>query len=378
MHVTVLLQAVNPGDQLGYDAGFRSLVSRGRIAGYSPFCYRAANGPSGWSALWQSVAADMRATGSEVLMCQFFHGSGLPDPRAGLAQIASLPQRPIVATTCGDGFGPRFAAPPQQFVRAAVASDITFCTSMGRLATGLTRAGAKRVTLMPHGACDVRFGATQPPELNVDRPFDVLFVGNRPEGRNFAKHLFWSGRRRLELVEVLSRRFGPRFGVFGRGWDGFAGWQGPIPFDQQSLVCQQSSVVFGGYPGSSCDYYLSDRPFSAMVSGVPFVDFDVPRIDRILKRSEEVFLFHDADSLLRIIELQLARTATERQETGRVAANAVRDRHLVSHRVELMVEIFDELLEARARHRDALAMPLPFFHDGVDQSAEQPTAFLNW
>ena len=88
---------------------------------------------------------------------------------------------------------------------------------MGCMAKRLEQRGAKRITVMANSACDIRFGSAPPPRSATDRKFDVVFISSRPGGRNVTKHLYWSVRRRLGYVDLLEKRYGERFALFGRG-----------------------------------------------------------------------------------------------------------------------------------------------------------------
>ncbi|MCP3973309.1 MAG: glycosyltransferase [bacterium] len=365
--LTMLLQGVVPEDQLGYHTAFSNAVDRGALSGYRPFSYRAARSPGHWMTLWNSVVQHMEDTGSNVLYLQYFHHPDIPDPRPFIDRIQALPQRPIVVTSCGDGFGPIGARPPASLTRAASRSDAVFVTSMGRLARLIERAGGRRITLMANSACDVRFANTPVP--TEDREFDLVFIGSKPGGRNITKRLFWAGRRRQRLVEHLMRRYGRRFALYGHRWQGNPSWQGPVDFDRQAAVCQKGRVVLGGYPGSTEPYYTSNRPYIQALSGVPIVDFRVPLVEHLLVDGRDWLLFEDLDQAEQIIDALLDGGLNARS-IGAAGAETVRKRHLNSHRVGLMISIFTELLEARNKGRDAVCPPLDF----IDPASRRASA----
>lgn len=76
---------------------------------------------------------------------------------------------------------------------------------------------------------------------------------------------------REQLVRTLGAVFGPRFAVYGHGWDGFAGNRGPIAFDRQHEILQRCwvSVGYDHYPGTP--FYFSDRLPIALMSGVAHI-----------------------------------------------------------------------------------------------------------
>lgn len=382
LNLTVLMQGATAEDQLGYHSGFERLVADGSLSGYRPFPYRGLQTPNDWAEFYDTVARHMLDTGSNALLCQFFHWHRIADPRPFLQRVALLPQQPVIATSCGDPFGPFLARPPASLTHAGSGSDITFVTSMGHLAGRLQRAGARRITLMASSACDERFGHQSPiladPLFeNSDPEFDVVFIGSRPGGHNPANHLFWSGRRRAEAVQQLTARYGRRFGLFGHGWDGLSSRQGAIEFNDQVSTCQRAHVVFGGYPGSRCDYYTSNRPMIQALSGTPVVDHAVPRVDTLLEDGREWLLARDIDETIAAID-SLLTDPDHARTIGRNGAEAVRARHMDSHRTRLIVAIMNEVHIAKVTGRQAICPPLDFFHDGVNVQAENATALRAW
>jgi hypothetical protein len=256
-------------------------------------------------------------------------------------------------------------------------SDITFTTSLGRLARQLERAGARRITLLANSACDVRFGHIPAPPAAEDREFDLIFIGSKPGGRNFTRHLYWSGQRRLRYVKLLEKRYGRRFALFGHGWAGHRSWQGPLQFDEQATAPQRARVIFGGYPGSLCDYYTSDRPFIQMLSGTPMVDYAVPRVDRLLRNGEDWLLFADEDGAISRIDAILD-GRVDGDAIGSSGAATVRNRHMNSHRARLIVTILNELAEARQVGRAPALPTLDFFQPDVDPQDEMSSALRQW
>lgn len=361
--LSVLLQGQVAEDQLGYHTAFQDAASTGQLRSYRAFPYRGLTSRAEWDRLWDETESHMRDSRSNVLMLQYFHLPGAPDPRPRLRRIRDLPQRPIIAVSCGDGFGMRGEPPPRSLLQAASVSDVVMSTSLGRLARIMVRAGAIRIVLVPHAACHIRFG-TQPEPLESDPP-DVVFVGNRHGGRNFYRYLWHSGRERARAVDQLARRYGKRFGLYGAGWSGNPSWRGPVPFDLQASACAGSQVVFGGHPGSWCDFYTSDRPFIQATSGVPIVDLRVPGVDFILQSGVEWILANDVEHALASIDGVLAGTIPGQAIGGR-GATAATERHLSTHRVQYSIQIFEALARERETGRPARPPVPPFLHTDVN------------
>jgi hypothetical protein len=375
-NVTMLLQGKNPDDQVGYHTAFREQFEKGRLAGFRAIPYRGATTKGQWMRLWEEVIDHIRSSGSNVLYLQYFHSRSVIDPRPALDELKALPSRPLIVTSCGDGFGPFGNAPPRSFLQAAGRSDLVLSTSLGRIASLVRRAGAARISLMPHSACDVRFGGIAAPPAPAARDHDLVFIGSRYGGRNPRRRHFWAGRRRDAWIKELSKRYGVRFALYGRGWDGIKSWQGPAKFDEQPTVCQSARAVFGGYPGSRQPYYASNRPFIQMLSGVPMIDFHVPGVNRLLADRTDWLLFRDLQESFRLID-GLLDGHIDGAGIGATGAETVRTQHMNSHRVGLIVEMLEELLAARHLGRAALCPPYSYLVDGPI-SEELPPPSIGW
>lgn len=377
-HLTLLLQGTKPSDQIGYHSAFAKMVDTGSLRGYDAFPFRGCVTEADWHAFFASVLNHMKTTGSDALLCQYFHQRMPVDPTPFLEAVRALPQRPIIATSCGDPFGPGVRRIPRSLTRAARQSDLAFSTSMGGLADALHRAGCPRLMLLPNGACDERFGSTPPPPADVDRDFDVVFIGSNKVGRNPLGAWGQAGRARRKYVDALTRRFGTRFGLFGHGWRELPSWQGPVPFDEQVTTVQRSQVVFGGYPASSIDYYTSDRTFIQAIAGVPLIDHWVPRVESLLEPGREWVLVRTPEELVARVEALLELGQWELEQIGQAGREAIQERHMQSQRAQLMVRTISELQQAARSGRQPRRPNLDFFHESVNMDAEVSTAFRGW
>jgi hypothetical protein len=163
-------------------------------------------------------------------------------------------------------------------------------------------------------------------------------------------------------VSALSERFGSRFALYGRGWEGCSSWRGPIRYSEQLEVIAQAAVVVGGYPHSHEPYYLSDRPFISMRSGRPVADLRVEGVDSLLQPGREWELATGPKEVVGIVE-RLLDHPERASAIGAAGAAAVQSRHLTAHRVELLLRMCSELIDARDHGRRPRR---PAFTFGVD------------
>jgi hypothetical protein len=247
---------------------------------------------------------------------------------------------------------------------------------MGYVARQLIASGSKNLVLMPNGCCQARFSSPSPCFLN--RPeFEVGFVGSRIWSRNPLSHFYWVSRKRVEFVEAATKRYGRRFGLFGKGWEGNPAWQGPIPYAAQHEAYRRCAIALGGMPNAYHDYYTSDRVFIALTSGVPLVDHWVRGVDRILEPGRDWWLAQDQKEMFILCDRLLEAPSNDRVRLGREARERVLAHHTQYHRCKEMIEIVRSLREARLSGRRTAAPELTFLSNSC-AAGPAPDSIVGW
>jgi hypothetical protein len=372
MRLLVLYQGDDPAaDHPGYYDGFERMVAEGKLEMHRGLGYVGIASREGWKAVWDKACAVAREMEADAIFLHFFHVP-MPDPSEGIRRLKQLPGKPVIFCSLGDPYGRWTRRVPRAFRSASALSDITFLTGMGYLAEQLASSGSQNIVLMPHGCCQVRFSA--PPAETTGQPeFDVLFVGNRMQSRDPLSHFYWVARKRNAFVEALTRRYGARFGLFGKGWEDNPSSQGPSPFLHQQRTYQRSAVVLGGTPNAYNDYYTSDRPFIAAASGVPLVDYHVRGVERLLEPGRDWWLGQDLDETMRLCDELLSLSADERHAMATVARERILADHTQYSRCCEMVSIVSDVQTARRRGSSAPRPNLSFLRkDAATTDAAEP------
>src|SRR5690606_15790052 len=123
-------------------------------------------------------------------------------------------------------------------------------------------------------------------------------------------------------------------------------------------------VVVGGYPGSWCDYYTSNRPFMSLLSGVPTIDYHVPHVDTLLADGVDWLLMPRSASITDVTDRLLEASEDERTAIGAHGAATVRRKHMSTHRARSMVRILTDLREDLLAGRSPRLPELDYFRDG--------------
>lgn len=376
MRLLVLYQAKTPSlDQPGYFDGFERMLADRQLTAHAAIGYLGGAGPSGWTTLWQETLRTAYEMNADAVFLQFFHAP-MPDPTEWIQKIKKLPSRPLLFSSLGDAFGRWIRSVPRSFRVASALSDVSFLTGMGHTARQLAAGGATNLVLMPNGCCQVRF-SSEPELSDHESEFDVVFVGNRTSSRNLFSHVHWTARKRAQLVTAFTRRYGSRFGLFGKAWQGNPSWQGPVPYTEQVEIYRRSAVVLGGMPGGFNDYYTSDRAFIACASGVPFVDYWVKGVDLLLEPGRDWWLARSIEEMLRLCDQLLEMPRNDRLALGGATRRRILDHHTQYHRCVEMVEIAEQLLQARREGRRAAPPQLKFLRNPGPGCAP-PDSIVAW
>ena len=368
MRLLYLASDAEPGDEVGFHDGFARLVAEGTLTALESISFYPYAARHGWDALWRHVVERARAIEAEAIFLQNML-RGQRSPRA-LETLRELPSRPFLFGHSGDAFGRVWGCKlPRAFGEVARHSDATFLCGMGRLARDVARRGARNIWLMPNGVCQQRFGAPQDPGEHASE-FDVVFIGNRRRFRNpFNRYAAYPERDRV--VTALWKRFGPRFGLFGDGWERWPCRRGPVPFHDQHRVYRRSRLGIGHAALIDIDYYCSNRTYVGIASGVPYVERYVPRLETLLEDGRHCFMYRSADEAVSLCESLLAREPDELADLARRAATYVLDRHSDLARVRAMVSIVGRAREAREAGKAVPPPEYDFFLDSIQPGRER-------
>ena len=379
MRLLFVVQGHNEQDQIGYTSAARQLLAEGVLTNltfFFPFQDFAQR--KSWEDTWKALIQAAKESEPTCIFFQFFnyHAEAIATLIKGLE---SLPSKPLIMTSYGDPFSSSLLLPhpPSSFMRIARAADLNFQTTMGRCSDYLSRNAIRHLVFCPHGFCQKRFSPS-PSELDTKRSFDISFVGSRNISKNPLSTLFYTGRRRQALVSLLQKDFGTRFALFGHGWEGFHSWQGPVPYANQIDAIRKSELFFGGYPGSNELLYQSDRPWIALMSGVPLIDWRIPGLSWILRDGSDWHPVCSSSELINKIDFLLSQSQERLRQQALQTALLAKDRHSQYHRMRFMIRTASLLWTSRDSHKTPPLPPFDFFLPDIDILKILPKILVGW
>lgn len=374
MKLLTFLQGREASDQIGYHESSIRLVKEGALTGYISIPYLTSCASLPFTAYKKGIAK-AKEYRPDLIFFQFFHASFIPDPQNFFQELRKIVPKAVFFVSAGDSFGRWTRKFPQSLIAASKASDLTFLTGMGGMADNLIKKGGKRIVLMPHGFCPIRFPAFEQDIRSTEYEWDVVCVANNYRTRNPFSYIYKYKIERISEINALAKRYGKKFAIFGRGWNGLKNWQGELPFEKQGEVYKKSAVIVGGRPGGGMDYYLSDREFIALACGGKFVEFWTPRVEKIFQNDFHWYLYKKKSEMLKKIDFLLG-SSVKNSDAQRVATQEyVRSKHSQYNRMAEMIRIAKEFLEERSKK---YRPKLNFFLPGTNLDIEMRYAIKGW
>lgn len=312
-----------PGDQVGPRRSFASMAAAGGLSDYRAFSFLVEARRSGVAAMLDALVADVRANRPDLLFWQ--HVGGLRLEPCTLQRLRQAAPDMKILYHEGDMYGRGKPVPPATALLMAQA-DAVALVSRGTMADWARRHGACRVLYCPSAVDTLRFG--QPWHGSAAPDFDVVMIANRVQSR-----LPWrrmpGAARRIALAQALDRRHGIRFGLFGAGWRGCRGWQGPLDYAGQEAALRRGRVSVGWNHFDEEAGYFSDRLPIALLSGVPHVANAQPGCEPLFGSAPPFERAASVPAAVAAVDRLLATDAAVLAAMGRQAQQLAR-RHLLA------------------------------------------------
>jgi hypothetical protein len=340
---------------VGYHDDWRrallQLRSEGTLEQYAvvPFAPRQRSGVSGEEIL--SAAAELRATG--ILWC---HTSNLEVSGATLSSLRHLPSRPVFGYWEGDMYQWPFKPFARAARRVARAADVVFVPGYSSFSEGLRRSGCADVRYAPSPTDETRYGGALGLR-NATPEFDVVMIGNRVASRAPGKTMP-GARERMELVRLFEQRLGPRFAVFGTGWEGRSA-QGPIGIREQGDAYAAGHIALGNNHIHAA-YCFSNRLPIAMTCGAILVHGREAGFDAVFGRNPPLRFFRDAEDAWSVVRRLLEVSGADLQDQRTRAREFALSRLSMVHVQRYMVAVLSGMWQSHRGHGESDPVPNPW------------------
>jgi hypothetical protein len=235
-------------------------------------------------------------------MILFSHIGGFKLTLNFLNNLKNLPSKPFMVYDEGDMYGGISKAITKQMRLIISMADLISIRGLGDFYQEIKKINP-RIIYTPHLA-DV-IGYDKDITILNNRKFPITLIGNKTKRKILPRFLSLPGAvGREKLIKHIADSFPGLFYIFGNGWSKIKGNQGPIPFQKQLEIYQNSWVTLAYEHYPKIPYYFSNRLPLALLSGSLYVCHYHKGYDQIFKNCDFIFFFktnEEAEDILNYI-----------------------------------------------------------------------------
>ncbi|MBC5992534.1 glycosyltransferase family protein [Pontibacter cellulosilyticus] len=290
------------GWQTGIEDGFGYLKIKGEIDELEWFYYDDFSLKNGKDAALREIVEICQSYLPTLIV--IFHINKFPITSKYITFLKSIASSPIIAYDEGDMYG-SWAKPVTPQMRDLIKCvDIVSIRGLGKFYNVISELN-KNVIYTPNHADIARFD--KEPCINIQRDNKLILIGNKNKPKAFSLIRRLPGASgREKLVQCLGKAFKDEFKIYGNGWDGFVGNQGPVDFQDQLEVFRNTwiTVSYEHYP--DVPYFFSNRLPIALLAGSLFVCHYHQGYDKIFKGQDFIFFFKSNDEAIDVINYVLS------------------------------------------------------------------------
>jgi hypothetical protein len=297
MKVLLLLNGPE-GWQTGIEDGFTHLLTTGKISELKWFYFDEYSRTNSFSKCTSTITEIANKFLPELIV--FFHIGKFPIQKEFILNLKQVYSRPIIVYDEGDMYG-TWAKPISIEMKTLIKySDVISIRGLGKFYNQISNIN-KNIIYTPHHADIARFD--REPYLLTSRKYQIVLIGNKIKPKILSNIRRMPGAKdREHFVKVIGEAFPTSFKLFGNGWKGFKGNQGPVDFQNQMNVYRESwiTVAYEHYP--DIPYYFSNRLPIALLAGSLYVCHYHKGYENIFKGCDFIFFFNKNSEAIDIIK----------------------------------------------------------------------------
>lgn len=285
------------GRQSGMRRALATLVDHGLLEDVRVYSLlwrvREGEGRSALTGLLEAV----KAYAPDLVLMQHLGGTGLDDDF--FLKMRSLCNFALVYHEA-DPYSRWKHRLPREARAAGRSADVVYTVGSNVFRSNFERTGSTDVRWCSSVYDPGRFGKIDVPTAPI-REFDVVMVANKTQARSpFSGHP--NAGQRIELVKRLSKAFGSRFAVYGKGWTGVSA-KGPVDYSRQFDAVHSGWITANWDHYANEDAYFSDRLPTTLAAGSVHISTHHKGFDTIFPDSNSFLRFGESPkAVVSIIE----------------------------------------------------------------------------
>jgi len=286
------------GWQTGIEDGFNYLQSQGAISDLKWFYFEEFAKKTSSKLCMLKMFEIANEFLPELIV--FFHIGKFSIDKEFLVELKVLQSKPIIVYDEGDMYG-TWAKPITPSMKILIkGADVISVRGFGKFYSSISKLN-KNIIYTPNHVDIARFDKKT--STLISRKYPITFIGNRVKPRILSAIRRMPGAKgREKFVLALGKVFPKSFKLFGNGWGNFLGNQGPIDFQKQIDIIQESSITvdYEHYP--NIPYFFSNRLPIALFSGTVYVCHYHQGFENIFRNCDFIFFFKSNNEAISIIK----------------------------------------------------------------------------
>jgi len=213
------------------------------------------------------------------------------------------------------------------FVNISEKVDLSLISSEGQINL-YKRAGTQNVEYWQIGVDPDQFhplSETERVGLRQAYSHDIAFCASKTSNSSFP-----ASSLRTSIAHELKRKYGKRFGLYGRGWG--RGNRGEVGYYRQNDVYNASKIAISVNHFNNVRMYFSDRQLITMASGALVICHYIPGLEEYFENGKDLVWFHTKGECFSLIDYYLQHPE-EAKQIGTRGAQKVLSQHSYSCRV---------------------------------------------
>ncbi len=301
MKILLLLNGIE-GCQTGIEDGFKYLESIRIIESLKWFYLDSYIKEFGTFAAEEKVLSISEVMQPSLIIV--FHLGKVKITKSYLQKLKSINSRPHLIYDEGDMYG-TWAKPITESMKVIIReADVVSIRGLGKFQQQLYKLN-KNIIYTPHHADIARFD--KEPYILRERKNKLVLIGNKVKPRFLSSIRRLPGaKEREKFIKYMGNQFANEFVLYGNGWAGLKGDQGPVDFYQQLNVYRDSwiTVAYEHYP--KIPYYFSNRLPIALLAGSLYVCHYHEGYEKIFKNCDFIFFFKSNSEAVDIVNYILS------------------------------------------------------------------------
>lgn len=293
---TLLFLNGKKGSQMGIEDGFNYLYESNTISKLKWFYFEAYSKKTSSIKCMDKMLEIANDYSPELII--FFHISKFPINKEFILRLKNIDSKPIITYDEGDMYG-GWAKPITPSMKILIKySDVISVRGLGSFYDTIYKVN-KNIVLTPNNNWLHRL--TKDLIINPKKKIKIISIGNRINSRLGNLFRLPGAYERERLIKNISSIFKNNFSLYGNGWKGYYADRGPINFNDQPKLCNESwiQLTYEHYP--DIPFFFSDRIPIALSSGQIVVTNYKKGYDELFKGTEFIYFYKNVFDAIEIL-----------------------------------------------------------------------------